>query len=83
VALVVDYYPWLTARNTFSFRSIFSFLLFGLKIKAGERTIKSATNILAIIFSSIIGRVIYVDKDFFNYVQRTLIMLGFNSISEG
>ena len=83
MALVVDYYPWLTTRNTFSFRSIFSFLLFGLKIKARERAIKSAADILATILFGMRGRILVAKEDFFNYVQRVLIMLGFNSISEG
>jgi len=83
MALVVDYYPWLTTSSTVSFGSIFSFLLFGLVVEARERAVKSATNILAIIFSSLRGRILVAKEDFFNYVQRALIMLGFNSISEG
>ena len=83
MALVVDYYPWLTARNTFSFGSIFSFLLFGLVVEAFQGTVKDTSNILAIIFSSRRGRILVAKEDFFNGIEGVLIMLGFNSISEG
>ena len=83
MALVVDYYPWLIARNTVSFGSISSFLLFGLVVEAFQGAVKDTSNILTIIFSSLRGRIFVAKKDFFNGVEGALIMLGFNSISEG
>jgi len=61
MALVVDYYSWLTANSAVSFGSIFSFLLFGLVVEAFQGAVKDAADILTTILRGVRRKIININ----------------------